>query len=296
MSAKKPAIIVISSHVVRGTVGNRAAAFALELLGFPVWIVPTVTLPWHPGHGPADRIVPPSDQFDQLMSDLIQSPWLGEVGAVLSGYLGGEQQVAPVARLVRAVKQRNPQALYALDPVIGDTTETGEGRLYVSEAQAGSMRDHLVQLADLATPNPFELGWLTGHGVPDSQEKLRDAGRQMGVPQILATSAPALMAGHIGNLLMLNEADRQRAHLAEHRIASGPPNGMGDLAAALMVGNLLDSNNPVDALQKSSASLYEVMALAARGRSDELPLEASIGSIIRPHTSVLARTLMPLKD
>jgi pyridoxine kinase len=45
-----PSVIVISSHVVRGSVGNRAAVFALETLGFPVWAVPTVVLPWHPGH------------------------------------------------------------------------------------------------------------------------------------------------------------------------------------------------------------------------------------------------------
>ena len=44
------AVIVVSSHVARGSVGNRAAVFALETLGHPVWAVPTVVLPWHPGH------------------------------------------------------------------------------------------------------------------------------------------------------------------------------------------------------------------------------------------------------
>ena len=61
------AVIVVSSHVVRGSVGNRAAVFALETLGFPVWAVPTVILPWHPGHSRATRIVPPSDAFAALM-------------------------------------------------------------------------------------------------------------------------------------------------------------------------------------------------------------------------------------
>jgi pyridoxine kinase len=54
----RPAVIVISSHVVRGSVGNRAAVFALETLGYPVWALPTVILPWHPGHSRATRIVP----------------------------------------------------------------------------------------------------------------------------------------------------------------------------------------------------------------------------------------------
>ncbi|MGC4034134.1 MAG: hypothetical protein QM754_20835 [Tepidisphaeraceae bacterium] len=78
---KPRAVIVISSHVARGSVGNRAAVFALETLGFPVWAVPTVILPWHPGHSRATRIVPPVDQFKAMMADLERAPWLGEVGA-----------------------------------------------------------------------------------------------------------------------------------------------------------------------------------------------------------------------
>ena len=52
----KPAVIVVTSHVVRGSVGGRAAVFALERMGFPVWSVPTVVLPWHPGKGAATRL------------------------------------------------------------------------------------------------------------------------------------------------------------------------------------------------------------------------------------------------
>jgi len=292
MADKKPAIIVISSHVVRGTVGNRAAAFALEVMGYPVWIVPTVILPWHPGHGLADRIIPPAAEFDQLMQDLSQAPWLSEVGAVLSGYLGNSDQVVAVAKLVKAIKQHNPDAIYALDPVIGDAADNGEGRLYVSEAQASAMRDVLVQLADLITPNPFELGWLTQSEFPTSQEALRQAAEQLDVAQVLATSAPGLMRGHIGNLLVLNSASQPRAYLAEHRIIEGPPNGVGDLTAALMLGNLLNGGDGVDALQKSSASLAEIMMLAAKTGSDELPLEAALSSIIRPRTPILARSLI----
>src|SRR5690606_8910206 len=97
------AVIVVSSHVARGAIGNRAAVFALESLGFPVWAVPTVVLPWHPGHGPATRIVPEPEQFSGLMGDLAAAPWLGEVGAVLSGYLGDASQAEAIAALVRAV-------------------------------------------------------------------------------------------------------------------------------------------------------------------------------------------------
>src|SRR5690606_18726058 len=90
------AVIVISSHVVRGTVGNRAAVFALETLGHPVWALPTVILPWHPGHGRATRVPISAEDFDAIISDLIRAPWRGEVKAVLSGYLGSAAQARSV--------------------------------------------------------------------------------------------------------------------------------------------------------------------------------------------------------
>src|SRR5690606_17615763 len=105
------AVIVISSHVARGFVGNRACIPALEAFGFTVWAVPTVFLPWHPGQGPGTRIVPPPDAFAALMHDLENAPWLGEVKAVLSGYLGGSEQARAVADLVRRVREENPDAL-----------------------------------------------------------------------------------------------------------------------------------------------------------------------------------------
>ncbi len=85
------AVIVISSHVVRGTVGNRAVVFALETLGHPVWALPTVILPWHPGHGHSTRITIPDAEFQSVIDDLAQAPWAGEVRAVLSGYLGSAE-------------------------------------------------------------------------------------------------------------------------------------------------------------------------------------------------------------
>lgn len=151
------AVIVISSHVVRGKVGNRAAVFALETLGHPVWALPTVILPWHPGHGRSTRVTISDTDFQSVIDDLIAAPWVGEVRAVLSGYLGSSGQAEGVSRLVTALKERNPKLIYACDPVIGDA-----GGLYVPEATATAIRDQLLPLANLATPNRFELAWLAG--------------------------------------------------------------------------------------------------------------------------------------
>ena len=276
------AVIVISSHVARGSVGNRAAVFALETLGFPVWAVPTVILPWHPGHGRATRIVPPADQFAALMADLERAPWLGEVGAVLSGYLGEASQADAVASLVRAVKARNPGAVYICDPVMGDS-----GGLYVPEPTAAALRDRLIPVADIATPNRYELEWLAGATLPDIKS-VAAAALDAGPATMLVTSAPAMMAGGTGNLLI----DATQVLLAEHRLIDRPPNGLGDLTAAVYLARVLCGQPAARALQSTTAAVYEILARTAKRGGDELQLETDAQSLAHPMAMVQLRHLL----
>jgi len=281
-SGARRAVIVISSHVVRGSVGNRAAVFALEQLGHPVWSVPTVTMPWHPGHGRSTRIVAPAEAFAAMLDDIAAAPWLGEVGGVLSGYLGEAAQAEPVARLVAAVKARNADALYLCDPVIGDT-----GGLYVPEATAVAIRDRLLPLADIATPNRHELQWLTGcDPIADSSAAIA-AARAIAPETVIVTSAPAMMAGSIGNLL----ASRRDTLMAEHRAVPKPPNGPGDLFAALFLARTMVGQPAEKALQLATASVFEVIARAAKRGADELMLETDAHSLVRPMAMVQTRRL-----
>lgn len=281
-AADNTAVIVISSHVVRGSVGNRAAVFALETLGHPVWAVPTVILPWHTGHGPAGRIVPEVQQFKQLMEDMERAPWLGEVGAVLTGYLGNAEQAKAGAKLIKAIKARNPQALYLCDPVIGDR----EG-LYVPEATAAAIRDELLPLADIATPNRFELVWLSGVE-PENNEKLMETALDLGPSRMLVTSSFGMLNGSTGNLLLTDD----HAYMAEHRHVEGPTNGMGDLTAALFLARILDGMTDEKALQTTTASVFEIMVRAAKRGADELMLEADAASLSSPMAMVQMRQLM----
>jgi pyridoxine kinase len=276
------AVIVVSSHVARGSVGNRAAVFALETLGHPVWAVPTVLLPWHPGHGPATRIVPDADRFSAFMKDLERAPWLGEVAAVLSGYLGDARQAGDVAALVQRVKARNPNALYVCDPVIGDV-----GGLYVPEATATAMRDLLLPLADIATPNRYELEWIAGRKLSD-MGSLIAAAQDLGTPRMLVTSAPGMVDAGIGNLLVTE----REALLAEHRQISGPPNGLGDLTAAVFLARLMAGQSDANALQTTTAAVYEILARTAKRGGDELQLETDARSLSHPMAKVQFRHLV----
>jgi pyridoxine kinase len=278
----KPAIIVISSHVARGCVGNRAAVFALESLGFPVWAIPTIMLPWHPGHGKATRIVPDPKAFAALISDLQNSIWLPEVGAIVTGYLGDAPQAGAIAGLVKTLRTANPGITYVCDPVIGDANG-----LYVPQATAIAIRDKLLPLADVATPNRFELAWLTGMPVLDNAAIMK-AAQKLGVESTLVTTAHGMMSGSIGNLLLTPKV----ALLAEHRLVDGPSNGLGDLTSALYAAHLLQGTSDEKALKATVASVFEVMARASKRGSDELMLAEDANSLAHPMALVQMRRLM----
>lgn len=276
------AVIVISSHVVRGSVGNRAAVFALETLGRPVWALPTIVLPWHPGHGPATRLRFPDEDFDRAIDDLIRAPWLGEVSAILSGYFGSAAQPVAVARLVEAARQSNPDLLYVCDPVMGDL-----GGLYVPVETASAIRDRLIPIADLATPNRYELQWMVGSEL-SSNQAIIDAALSLGPERMLVTSAVPMMAGGTGNLLLSGRS----ALLAEHRLIDNPPNGLGDLLAAVFLARLLDGMEEEKALQLATASVFEILARTAKRGGDELALESDASSLATPMAMVQMRRLL----
>ncbi|MGO7152086.1 pyridoxal kinase PdxY [Rhizobium leguminosarum] len=276
------AVIVISSHVVRGSVGNRAAVFALETLGHPVWALPTIVLPWHPGHGRSTRLTFAETDFDAAIDDLIRAPWIGEVKAVLSGYFGNAAQARSVARLIGALRQNNPELLYVCDPVMGDL-----GGLYVPEATAEAIRDHLIPLASLATPNRYELAWLSGAALEDNSA-IMEAALALGPARMLVTSAVPMMAGGTGNLYLSG----RHALLAEHRVVENPPNGLGDLISAVFLSRLLSGIEDEKALQLATASVFEVLARAVKRGSNELMLASDASSLSTPMAMVQMRRLV----
>ena len=281
-----PALLVASSHVARGTVGLRAAVHAAEALGHPTWSVPTVHLPWHPGRGPGTRAVWPSETFAAYAADLARSPHLAEVGGMLTGYLGEPSQADALAGLVAALRRANPAAIVVCDPVIG-----GERGLYVPVAVAEAIRDRLVPVADIVTPNRHELAWLAGLGTtPPDNEGLAHAARTLPgrdrSSRVLVTSAHA-GPGRTGNLLV----DADGATLAAHPVSDAPNSGTGDLTAALLLAHLMDGRP--DALQRATASVSTVMALAGRLNADELPLERTGEALREPDVTVV--TLHPAR-
>ena len=77
---------------------------------------------------------------------------------ILSGYLGSAAIAEVVAGFVARAKARNGALRYTLDPVLGDR----DRGLFVKADIPPVVRDRLLPLADVITPNHFEFEWLCG--------------------------------------------------------------------------------------------------------------------------------------
>ncbi len=87
---------------------------------------------------------------------------------------------------VRRVKAANPAAVYACDPVMGNA----RSGCFVAPEIPDLLRDRVVPVADIITPNQFELGFLTGTEPSTLESTLAsaDLARAMGPSTVLVTS------------------------------------------------------------------------------------------------------------
>jgi pyridoxine kinase len=247
--------------VVRGTVGLDATVPALQWLGHEVWALPTVQLASRPGLGRIEKREVGGPELAATLAALEADGCWPMLNGVLTGYFAGPDAVAAAADTIVRIKAANARVVVLVDPVLGDA-----GRLYVAPATAQAIRDRLVALADIATPNLFELGWLTGKAIADRNTAVA-AARRLGPASVAVTSAAESGA----DIVTLHVAgDRCSEHISPKR--AGIPNGAGDLLAGLLLGHLLNGMTQDAALTACLADLDRV--LAASTGCDVLQLSA----------------------
>ena len=224
-------ILAISSQVAHGSVGLSVIVPALQGLGLEVMALPTVLLSNHPGHAhvAGARIAPGT--LSAMVDALAANGWLASIDAVLSGYLPTPEHVAFVAATVRRLRSSQPNLPYLCDPVIGDWPKG----IYIDERAALAIRDQLVPLATMLTPNAFELGWLTGCQITDPASALAAIRLLPAALHVVATSVP-VAAEVLANVVVTDN------HTAVLEVArrSGVPHGTGDLLSALLLGRVLN--------------------------------------------------------
>jgi pyridoxal/pyridoxine/pyridoxamine kinase len=125
-----------------------------------LWVhgAPQVQFSNHTQYGQWEGLPTPTEQIGLLARGIEAVGALGRCDAVLSGYLGTEEQGAQVLDVVARVKAANPKALYVCDPVMG---HPAKGCVVPTGVQ-----EHHAKLsaaaADVLCPNVLELGVMAG--------------------------------------------------------------------------------------------------------------------------------------
>jgi len=279
-----PTVLSVQSRVAYGHVGNAAAVFALQCLGVEAWALDTVAFSNHTGHGRWRGDVVAAETVATLFDGIADLGILPSLDAVLSGYIGTAETGAVLLDIVARIKNANPAALFCCDPVIGDS-DTGS---YVRDGVAEFFRDDALALADIATPNRFELEFLTGRPIGNLEQAAEAAAalRRQGPRIVLVTSLDAAPDG-----LTLLASGPDGAWAVETPRLPVELNGCGDVTAALFLGRLLNGESLADALAATAASMFAVIETTVRLGRYELALVASREGLARPSRVFAARRI-----
>ncbi|WP_207540618.1 pyridoxal kinase PdxY [Sabulicella rubraurantiaca] len=276
-------ILSIQSWVAYGHVGNASAIFPLQRLGAEVWGINTVQFSNHTGYGAWRGQVFGAGLIGDCVQGIEERGVLPSCDAVLSGYMGDAAIGEAILEAVARVKRANPQALWCCDPVIGDV---GRG-VFVRPGIPEFFRDRALPEADIATPNRFELEYLTGieaRTVEDTKRAI-SALQAMGPRCVLVTSLEAGSGeGEIG--MMAAEGGRFW-RLSTPLLPLGV-NGAGDAVAALFLFHRLKTGEAGTALSAAASSIFGVLRRTAEAGSREILTVAAQEEFVLPSRAFAA--------
>ncbi len=267
-------VLVISSFVAASRVGATASAFCLRRLGIETHILPTTLLGRHPGWG--------APGGGPVSAELLEDMWKGikaqniAFDGVLTGYMATPDQAVLAARIIADVCAVNPAAYIVVDPVMGD-----HGHLYIPTVTARAIMQNLVPLADMITPNSWELGYITG-APTQTFDGIRAAAMQVS-SRALVTSVPI---GHqIGAMI---QSGFQSIYV-RHDKFKDVPHGGGDTLAGLFLAHVVKGETPERAMALSVASVFDIMLEAVKDDMGELPLVRCQDVLVSGHALPLEK-------
>ena len=245
-------ILSIQSHVTYGYVGNKAAVYPLQAMGYDVWPLNTVQFSNHTGYGAWQGEVHSAETLGKIIEGLETLGLVKQCRAILSGYMGSADICTLVQETAHHFKSQNQDLIYLCDPVIGND------RCYVKPEILAFFRAHLQ--ADILTPNQFEAQILSGIRIID-RETLKQAAaffHARGVKIVVITGikfAPNTDALYV----MVSEGAQQHLLATQEYPFPSPLNGTGDLFSAVFLGYYLHHLEALLAAQQTTRVMEEVL-------------------------------------
>lgn len=276
-------------------VGNKSAVFPLQLLGFDVDVINSVQFSNHTGYEKGFQgDILKGEQLRNLLAGLEANDLLHEIGHLLTGYIGSESFLEAVLDVLKTLRQYGP-VRYVCDPVLGD-----KGKFYVPERLVEVYRTKVVPVADILTPNQFELEQLTGIPIHSEDDAIRACAvlHEMGPELVFLTSfeLESTAANHEPTIGIM-ASHRQKGTSSPSTsvvwridcpMLSGQFTGTGDLCAALLLAHsALEPDNIPGVMERVINTMFAIIELThvefqETARSRELKLIQSKSIIENP--------------
>ncbi|EPY24270.1 pyridoxine kinase [Strigomonas culicis] len=306
MAEQEKIVLSIQSHVTHGYVGNKAATFPLQLHGFDVDAVNTVSLSNHSGYPVIKGHRMDLEEYETILAGLEANQFLPLYRYILTGYINNDAVVRHVQHTVATVKQvRAAGAVtYICDPVLGD-----DGRLYCRPEVVDAYRA-ILACADIATPNYFEAELLSGVHVADlaSAAAAADYFHAQGTRIVVVKSFPDKTAEagarRLRFLISVREGEAaRRRYTGTVPYHEGQYTGTGDVfAASLLAFYHAHGEAHIDVVVAKAMGVVQDLILATRRtggvggtslNSRELRVTSSPDSLLHPQTVV---TVVPVAE
>jgi pyridoxine kinase len=278
-------VLSIQSAVAFGHVGNSAAVFPLQRIGVEVLPVYTVNFSNHTGYGAWRGPLIAPDDVAAVIQGIEDRGVFPEIDVVLSGYQGGEGIADVIIDAVARVKKANPDAVYACDPVMGNA----KSGCFVAPAIPVLLRERVVPVADILTPNQFELGFLTDTepGSIDSTLESADMLRARGPRTVLVTSVER--PDRAPDTIEMMVVDDAGAWIVQTPLIPMKANGSGDVTAALFTAHYRRTGDAADALARTASSVFDLLSDTFEAGSRELRLVESQEAYAHPRLQFAVR-------
>jgi len=236
-------ILSIQSHVVYGYVGNKAAVYPLQSMGYDVWPVNTVQFSTHTGYPDWKGEVFSSNHIKEIIDALLNLGVTSPCKAVLSGYMGSKDICLEVLNTVKKFKAQNNDLIYLCDPVMGNNN------CYVKPEVLEFFKNNLQ--ADIITPNQFEAETLSGIKITDNNsiKSVAEYFHNKNIAIVVITGIKN--EGSFGVFV----SDKRKRYIVktEEYNFDIPVNGTGDLFSAVFLGSYLKTKN---ALESTKNAVY----------------------------------------
>lgn len=248
-------VLSIQSHVVHGYVGNKSATFPLQVLGFEVDAINSVQFSNHTGYKTIKGQVLQEKELGDLFEGLEANNLLQCYSHLLTGYIGNESFLRRISYIVKKLRQINPNLVYVCDPVMGDN-----GKMYVPEELLPIYREEIIPLADIITPNQYEVELLTENKISTEDDvwSAVQLFHDRGIDTVVISSSELGDENELRAFLSKKNGCRYIINIP--RQGNGIPfTGTGDLFASLFLAHSHIADDLGSAFEKTIASLQAVL-------------------------------------